>query len=183
MQKIGTEWLRDHMRNITATTEAANSATNALTFRLPSNSRRYRSEQIFAPAHKDNEFLERRDKYFAEWQSRAERLVEQATEYLKIAHDKVQSAELAKCAAEAELKRNHDQVEKQIDVIMREMEEQKERLASRLAAAEAQVAAAERQATAAEERANKAETSVRWLESALRAQALNKKLNLVLSAA
>ena len=99
----------------------------------------------------------------SERQSHAERLVEQAIEYLKIAHEKVQSAELEKCAAEAELKRYRDEVKGQIDTKIREIEIQIERSAS-------QLAAAKQKATAAEERANKAETAVKRLEDEIRTQ-------------
>ena len=183
MQEFGTEKLRDHIRDLTAKVDAISSATSALPFRHRLNSESCRDGRMFAPVDDDSQFRERRNKYSNEWQSRADQLVEQASEFLRIAHNKVQSAETAKCAAEAELKRYHDQVEKQIAIIMRETEEQMERSACRLAAVELQLAAAERRAATAEERANKAETSVRRLESALRTQAFSKKLNLVLTAA
>jgi hypothetical protein len=96
-----------------------------------------------------------------ERRSHLERLVEQAIEFLKIGHEKVQSAALAKCAAEAELNRYRDQVKGQVDIKIREIETQLEQSAS-------QLAAAEQRAIAAEGRANKAEVSVRRLESEIR---------------
>ena len=79
---------------------------------------------------------------------------------MKIGHEKVQSAELAKCVAEAELKRYRDEVKVQIDVKLREIEAQMQRAAS-------QLAAAEQRAIAAEARATKAETAVKRLEGEL----------------
>ena len=112
----------------------------------------------------------------SEHQFHLERLIEQAIEYLKIGHEKVQSAELTKCAAEAELKRYRDEVKGQVDVKMREVEVRMERAAS-------QLAAAKQKATAAEERANKAEASVRRLEIELQTRTKRRGPRLVRPAA
>jgi outer membrane murein-binding lipoprotein Lpp len=111
-----------------------------------------------------------------EHQFHGEAIAEQAIEFLKIADEKVRSAELAKCAAEAELKRYRDQVKDQIDTKIHQIEEQMERTAS-------QLAAAEQRATAAEERANEAEATVRRLEDDLQAQMIRTRARLVRPAA
>lgn len=90
-------------------------------------------------------------------QSGSETLVKQAIEYLKIAHEKVQSAELGRNAAEAELGRYRDEVKNDVNTKLLEVEVRMEAVISRLAAAE-------QRATAAEQRANKAEAMVRRLE-------------------
>jgi hypothetical protein len=163
MQQIDAKWLRDLMRNFIGKSSGADLSTNALLLDLAKN-----SEQILAL--RVNELLEGKNKHFAE--SHAKCLVEQAIEYLKIAHEKVQSAELAKCAVEAELKRYRDQVMSQINIKIREIEEQMERATS-------QLAAAEQRATAAEERAIKAER----LENAIATQTLRKNVKSVPRAA
>jgi len=81
----------------------------------------------------------------------------------------VRSAELAKCAAEAELTRYRDEVKSQIDIKICAIEEQMERAAS-------QLAAAEQRATAAEKRA-------RRLEKEMELQTLANNLNAALRAA
>ena len=93
-----------------------------------------------------------------EHQTYREALVEQAIEYLKIADEKVRSAELTKCAAEMELKRYREQMKSAIDTKILEIEVHIQQAAS-------QLAAAEQRAAAAEGRANKAEGTLRRLES------------------
>jgi hypothetical protein len=95
-----------------------------------------------------------------ERQTHGETLVEQAIEYLKIADEKVRSAEFAKCTAEGELKRYRDQTRSEIDAKILEIE-------VRIQQAASQLAAAEQRATAAEERANKAEAALGSLEDEL----------------
>ena len=87
-----------------------------------------------------------------------------AQQTIKIACEKTQSAELAKCAAEAELER----VKGQIDVIVRQ-------LAERMEQAAFQLAATEQRAIAAEERANEAEASLKRLQAEILAKTMIKK--------
>jgi hypothetical protein len=153
MQQIGKDWLRDGLRKFIGKNNKANLSTNGLLLDLAKN-----SEQILAL--RVNELFDGKNVHFAE--SQAKCVVEQAIEYSKIAQEKVESAEIAKCAAEAELERYRDQVKSEIDIKIREIEKQMKQAALRLAAAE-------QWATAAEERANKAETEVRRLEDELQA--------------
>jgi len=152
------------MRKLIGKRGGADLSTNALLSDVARN-----SEQILV--HRVNELLEGKNKHFAE--SHAEKLVERA---IKIAREKVQSAELAKCAAEAELERYRDQVKSEIDIKIRKIEEQIEHAAS-------QLAAAGWRAIAAEERANKAEATVRRLEEELQAQMMKARPRLVRTAA
>ena len=109
-------------------------------------------------------------------QSDSQTLVEQAIEYLKVAHEKVQTAELAKCAAEVELARFRNEVKSNINIKLLELE-------VRMQAVIPQLAAAGQRATAAEERANKAEATVRRLEDELQARKTKTGATLLRAAA
>jgi outer membrane murein-binding lipoprotein Lpp len=135
---IGSEWLR---AKLTGNSGEADPSTNALLSDLAKN-----TEQVLAV--RVNELLVGKSKDFAEAH---ESLVDQA---IKTAREKVEVAELAKCAAEAEL----EQVKSEVEIKIRQIEEQMERAAFRLAAAE-------HRATAAEERADKAEASLKRLQA------------------
>jgi hypothetical protein len=167
MQEIDTGWLRGHMRNFTGKSSGEVSK-NPLLLEVAKNS----NEKT--PALRVNEVLEGKSKHFAE--SHAEKLVEQAIEYLKIADEKVQSAELARLTAEAELTRYRDQVKSELDIKIGEIEEKLEQAAS-------QLAAAWRSATAAEERASKAEATNKRLEDELQAQMMRTSAQMFPAAA
>ena len=95
---------------------------------------------------------------------------------MKIADEKVQSAELARLTAEAELTRYRDQVKSELDIKIGEIEEKLEQAAS-------QLAAAWRSATAAEERASKAEATNKRLEDELQAQMMRASTQMFPAAA
>jgi len=97
----------------------------------------------------------------AEHQSYLETLVERAIEYLRIGHEKVQSAELAKCASEAQLKRYRDEIKGEVDRKLRIVEARMRREA-------AELVAAKQRAKAAEKRADKAEEALKRLENEAR---------------
>jgi hypothetical protein len=178
MQKMGSGWLRASMQKFTGKNDGADLSTNALLSDVAKN-----SEQILL--HRVNELLEGKNKHFAE--SDAEKLIEQA---MKIAREKIQSAEFAKCAveaekcavetqkcaAEAELTRYRNQVKSEIDIKLLEIE-------VRMQAMTSQLAAAAWRAIAAGERANKAEATVRHLEDELQSQMMRAGPRLVRSAA
>lgn len=144
------EWLRT---KFIGKSDEADSSSNALLSDLARN-----SEQILWL--RVNDLVWRKNNHFAE--AHAEDLAEQT---IKIACEKTQSAELAKCAAEAELER----VKAQIGTIIRQLAEQMEQ-------ADFQLAATEQRATAAVERANKAEASLTRLQAEILAKAVMKKL-------
>jgi len=158
---IAAEWLRAKLAGKTGGTDPS---TNTLLSDVARN-----SEQILV--HRVNELLEGKNKHFAE--SDAEKLIERA---IKIAREKIQSAELAKCAAEAELTRYRERVKSEIKIRLLEVE-------VRLQAGTSQLAAAGRRATAAEERANKAEATVRRLEHELQTLRMRTSARLVRTAA
>ena len=126
-----TEWLR--AKFIGKSDELDSS--NALLSDLAKN-----SEQILWL--RVNDLVKGKNNHFAE--ARAENLAQQT---IKIACEKTQSAELAKCAAEAELER----VKGQIGTIMRQLAERMER-------------------------ANKAEASLTCLQAEILAKTVMKKL-------
>lgn len=147
---IDTEWLR---AKFVRKSDEANFSSNALLSDLAKN-----SEQILWL--RVNDLVGRKDKHFAE--AHNENLAEQT---VKIACEKTQAAELAKCAAETELER----VKGQIGTKIRQLEQQMERAAF-------QLSAAEQRATAAEERANKAEASLRRLQAEILAKTMMNRL-------
>jgi len=112
----------------------------------------------------------------AERQFYSEMLVERAIEFLKIGHEKIQSAELAKCASEAEFKRYRKEITSRIDIKLRRVEAQMKLYASDLAAAE-------QRALAAEKRADKAEAALRRLENEIRTERMRTGARLELAAA
>ena len=146
---IGAAWLR--AKFIDKSDEADSS--NALLSDIAKN-----SEQILWL--RVNDLIKRKDNYSTE--AHGDDLARQA---IKIACEKTQSAELAKCAAEAELER----VKSQIGTVIRRLSERMEQTAF-------QLAATEQRATAAEERANEAEASLKRLQAEILAKTTMKKL-------
>ena len=93
---------------------------------------------------------------------------------MKIADDRVRSAESARRAAEAEIKEFSDRVEKELSVKLQKVEEAMEQTASRIAATEAQLSTAEQRARTADMRADEAENTLKRIEEAIRIQILEK---------
>jgi len=153
---IVTEWLR---AKFIGKSDEADSSSNALLSDLARN-----SEQILWLRVND---LVRKNDHFAD--VHAQDLAEQT---IKIACEKTQSAELARCAAEAELER----VKGQIGTLIRDLAEQMEQAAFQLAATEQRAIAAEQRATVAVERANRAEASLTRLQAEILAKAIMNKL-------
>jgi hypothetical protein len=147
---IVTEWLR---AKFIGKSDEADSSSNALLSDLARN-----SEQILWL--RVNDLVARKNNHFAD--VHAQDLAERT---IKIACEKTESAELAKCAAEAELER----VKGQIGTLIRELAEQMEQAAF-------QLAATEQRATVAVERANRAEASLTRLQAEILAKAIMKKL-------
>lgn len=115
------------------------------------------------------------DNYAAERHARAERLAQQAIEKLKIAHNRVRSAELGRLAAEAEMKKLGEKVEKELSTRLQDVERVLEQAASRMEAAEIQLSAAEQRARTAEMRAEEAESALKRIEEAVRTRILEKR--------
>jgi exonuclease VII large subunit len=174
MQKSQTNWLRGHMRDHIANHSALDSAENILDFRRPPYFAKNPGAAALDLVYQAAELIGDVDNYAAERQARAEKLAQQAIEKLKIAHDRVQSAESGRRAAEAEIKEFSDRVEKVLSVRLQEVEQAMEQTASRIAATEAQLSAAEQRAITAEVRATEAETALKRIEEAIRTRILAK---------
>jgi hypothetical protein len=147
---IVTGWLR---AKFIGKSDEGNSSSNALLSDLAKN-----SEQILWL--RVNDLVKRNSDLFAE--AHGEDLARQT---IKIACEKTQSAELAKCAAEAELER----VKGQVCAIVRQLTERMEQTDQR-------AIAAEQRAIAAVERANEAEESLKRLQAEILAKTMMKKL-------
>jgi hypothetical protein len=154
---MAAEWLR---AKFIGKSDEANSSSNALLLELAKN-----SEQILWL--RVNELVGGKNNHFAE--AHAEDL---AAQTIKIACEKTQSAELAKCAAEAELER----VKGQVATLLGQLTEQMEQAAFQLAATEQRAIAAEQNAAVAVERANNAEASLARLQADILAKTIMKKL-------
>src|SRR5262245_52012413 len=152
---IVTEWLREKFMG---ESDEASSSSNALLSDIAKN-----SEQIIWL--RVNDLI--RGKNFAE--AHIEDLAQQT---IKIACEKTQSAELAKCAAEAELERTKGQ----IGAMMHRLADRMEQEAHKLAAAEQRAITAEQRAIAAVKRANEAEATLARLRAEILAKAMMKKL-------
>src|SRR5262245_24651380 len=152
---IVTEWLREKF--IGASNEAN---SNALLLDIAKN-----SEQILWL--RVNDLIRGKNNRIAE--AHAEDLAHQT---IKIACEKTQSAEVAKCAAEAELER----VKGQIGAMMRQLADRMEQATHKLAIAEQRAIAAEQSAIAAVKRADEAEARLTRLQAGILAKAMMKKL-------
>ena len=146
---IVTAWLR--AKFVDKSDEA--DASNALLSDIAKN-----SEQILWL--RVNDLVKRKNDYSTE--AHADDLLQQT---IKIACEKTQSAELAKCAAEAELER----IKSQIGIIIRKLSERMEQAAF-------QLAATEQRAITAEQRAIEAEASLKRLQAEILAKTMIKKL-------
>ena len=174
MQESHTHWLRGHMRDHVANSSMVDSADNILNFQRPPYSAKNPGAAALDLVYQAAELIGDVDNYAAERQARAENLAKQAIEKLKIADDRVRSAESGRRAAEAEIKEFSDRVEKELSVKLQKVEEAMEQTASRIAATEAQLSAAEQRARTAEIRANEAENALKRIEEAIRSRILAK---------
>src|SRR5262249_3331884 len=144
------EWLR---AKFIGKSDEADSSSDALLSDLAKN-----SEQILWL--RVNDLVKGKNNHLSE--THAEMLAQQT---IKRACERTQSAELAKCAAEAALER----VKGQISTIIRQ-------LAERMEQAAFQLAATEQRAITAENRANEAEASLKRLQAEILANTKMKKL-------
>lgn len=174
MQESHTDWLRGHMRDHVANSSMVDSADNILNFQRPPYSAKNPGAAALDLVYQAVELIGDVDNYAAEREARAEKLAQQAIENLKIADDRVRSAESGRRAAEAEIKEFSDRVEKEFSIKLQEVEEAMEQTASRIAATEAQLSTAEQRARTADMRADEAENTLKRIEEAIRIQILEK---------
>jgi len=166
MEESHTDWLRGYMRDHVANSSMVDSADNILNFQRPPYSAKNPGAAALDLVYQAAELIGDVDNYAAEKQARAANLAKQAIEKLKIADDRVRSAESVRLTAEAEIKELSDR--------LREAEKVMEQMASRMAATEAQLSTAEQRAGTAELRANEAEDALKRIEEAIRTQILEK---------
>jgi hypothetical protein len=176
MDDSNIEWLREHMREHMANANVSDSTDNILIFERSPYSAKNPGATALDLVYQAAELIGDVDNYAPERQARAEALAGQAIEKLKIADDRVRSAESAQRTAEAESKELSDRMEKEFSAKVQEITETMEQTISRMAATEAQLAAAEQRAKAAELRANEAENALKRIEEAIRTQILDNRL-------
>ena len=155
--------LRESIRDRVSDYSAVDAAENILSFRRPLYSAKDFTKSPGAAAmelvNQAAEHIKNVDDHAAERHARAETLVKQAIEQLKIAHVRVQSA---------------DKLEKECSVKVQDAEKLLEQASSRIAAVEAELSAAKQRAKAAERRANEAENALKHIEEALRTRIVEK---------
>ena len=160
-------WLREHMRDRTASCNAGDSAENILSFRCPPSVANDVGGTALDLLQQVAEFIREVEDHANERHARAETLARSAIEELKTAQDRVRSAESERRAAEARIEEVGDRV--------RQVEKAFERAASTIAAAEAQISAAEERARNTEMRATEAENALKRIEAAIRTEILDKR--------
>jgi chromosome segregation ATPase len=174
MQEIHTSWLRDDMRDHLANGNPSDAIENVLSFQRRITSGKNPGEAALELVWQAAELIGDVDSFAAERLARAEKLAQQAIEKLKIADDRVRSAESERRTVIAEMNEFRDKVEKEVSDKLQEMERAMEQTASRVAAAEAKLSTAEQRARAAESRANEAENALRRVEAAIRSKIIAK---------
>jgi len=105
---------------------------------------------------------------------RAESLVKEAIEKLKLAQDRVESAEEERQKTLAEVKAFSDRLEEALSNRLQEIDAVLEQANSRLATAERQLAAAEERVKTTELRAIEAENALRRMEAEFRMRIIEK---------
>ena len=105
---------------------------------------------------------------------RAESLVKEAIEKLKLAQDRVESAEAERQKTLAEVKAFGDRIEKALSNRLQEIDTVLEQANSRVASAERQLAAAEECLRTTELRAIEAENALRRMEAEFRMRIIEK---------
>jgi exonuclease VII large subunit len=175
METSHMDCLREYMRNDIDNCGVPKSEENVVSIRRPIDSKTSPGAAALDVVYQIAELIRDVDNYAAERHARAEMLAQQAIEKLKIAHDRVQSAESGRLAAEAEIKKFSERLEKELSVRLQDVEIAMEQTASRMAATEFQLSAAEQRARAAETRAEEAEDALRRIEEAVRTRILEKR--------
>ncbi len=166
MEKNQTDKLREYMRECISKETTIDSAEAILEPRRPLYSARNPGEAALDLVYQATEIIEDVETSASEKQARAEKLVKQAIEKVRIADARVRSAESGRLAAEAKTKEYNDRLQ--------EAEEVMGQMGSRIAAAEAQLSIAEQKARNAELRANEAKDTLNRIEETIRTQVLGK---------
>lgn len=176
MEESQTNWLRERMREFVTNSNTTNSGDNVLNFRHQTSSAKNPGAAALDLVYQAAELIGDVENFAAEREAHAESLANQAIEKLKIAEERVRSADSARRAAEADITVFKEKVEKEFNVKLQEIESAMEQAASRIAATEAQLIAAEQQANTAELRATEAENALKRIEAAIQTQILSKRV-------
>jgi chromosome segregation ATPase len=139
MEESSADWLRKHMRQHIANSSVNESTDNVLDFRPASNSPKNQGAVALDLVYQAAELIGDIDHRATERHARAEALAEQAIEKLKIADDRVRSAESARHAAEAALKEYKDSVETKLEEIEKAADDRVRSAESARHAAEAEL--------------------------------------------
>ena len=155
MQEIHTSWLRDHMRDHLANGNPSDAIENVLSFQRRITSGKNPGEAALELVCQAAELIGDVDSFAAGKTSPRGETCLQAIEKLKIADDRVRSAESERRTVIAEMNEFRDKVEKEVSDKLQEMERAMEQTASRVAAAEAKLSTAEQRARAADSRSKR----------------------------
>ena len=124
--------------------------------------------------HNAGEHLSEAAEHATSTNFRAESLVKDAIEKLKLAQDRVESAEVERQKTLAEVKAFSDRLEEALSNRLQEIDAVLEQANSRLATAERQLAAAEERVKTTELRAIEAENALRRMEAEFRMRIIEK---------
>src|SRR3974390_775569 len=124
--------------------------------------------------HNAGEHLSEAAEHATSTNFRAESLVKDAIEKLKLAQDRVESAEIERQKTLAEAQAFSDRIEKALSNRVQEIDTVREQANSRIASAERQLAAAEERVRTTELRAIEAENALRRMEAEFRMRIIEK---------
>jgi chromosome segregation ATPase len=164
-------WLREHMRDHSATAAPVDARQNIVDFpaatSVPSRHDALAALDLVSQAAEAIRGMQDRA---AESETRARALAESAIEKLQLADARVQSAEAARSAAQEAISK--------LSTRLQEAERELTRTQAQIAAAETQLENAEQRMRAAETRAVNAEKAVNQIEDAIRTQLIGLQKNL-----
>lgn len=176
MNESQTDWLPEPMQENIFIDVALDAAENVVSFRQRPNPLQIPGSIALDLIHRAAELFEEVNDHASERLARAEQLAKEAIEDLKIAHDRVQSAESGRLAAESEFRELKGRIDEELCVRLQAIEKIMERAASRVATTNAQLSAVEQRARSAEARATEAENALKRIEEAIQTQILGKRL-------
>lgn len=175
MNESQADWLPEPMQENIFGDVALDGAENVVSFPRRPNPLKIPGSIALDLIHRAAELFEEVNDHASERLARAEQLAKEAIEDLKIAHDRVQSAEAGRLAAESEFRDFRDRIDEELCVRLQVIEKIMERAASRVAATNAQLSAVEQRARLAETRATQAENALKRIEEAIQTQILEKR--------
>ncbi len=159
------EWLQEHMRQHLA---EAHGESNVFSLR-PNDTQ---AEAVGAKAldlvERAIEHIQHTEQDAAERRAHADMLARKAIEQLNAAEEKARGSEMARRSAETQAER--------ASVKLLQMEKERERLLSELAAAQTKISATEHRARDAEKRATEAENALKRIETSIHSLLVERRL-------